>query len=474
MSVYPPRAYYFNLTPKDYNEDALKYVAANANSIDEVANRLGVSPEAVAGSMAREITRADGEDPYSAIGHSLAVWRDLKFISEKDFDRDYKNDLEKLHKNPGTFDGDFGLKQRILHPTLSDIEPGAVKILTALQIIKQYQGTSQGKLLGLDNYQLTDVKAIVADLNHANNPLSIKVAGLIVLNGQKFFADKSIDGIPWSELTKEQQDAALTAYYTIGEHAVSVDMAKNEFHPFTPGPKGGQVGPWVLFGNNYSNLNAILAMGGSLGLSVAPVPQQKPSSKYMKHAEAGSALALARKVLDALPADRHFVVDRMPNVQNAPVSKYMAKIGVAPRAVAPGASSEFLSAVYHRGSKYAAFAQGRPGSLVPEIHRAQRHIKPGLPKFSISRREMLPSVAPVAVRPTVMSTRQANAPHSTAISSVEEHDLIERNAVKQTIDKQNLRVALNNLLNAQARMPPSGPTAFDPSLTPAWAGLKLA
>jgi hypothetical protein len=43
-----------------------------------------------------------------------------------------------------------------------------------------------------------------------------------------------------------------------------------------------------------------------------------------------------------------------------------------------------------------------------------------------------------------------------------------------TSSQAQVKRALEALLNAQARMPPSGPTAFDPSLTPAWAGLKLA
>lgn len=37
----------------------------------------------------------------------------------------------------------------------------------------------------------------------------------------------------------------------------------------------------------------------------------------------------------------------------------------------------------------------------------------------------------------------------------------------------NLARALDDYFNRQARLPPSGATAFDPRLTPAWAGLKL-
>jgi hypothetical protein len=237
MSAYPPQAYHSNLTPQDYNEDALKYVSENVTSINETANRLGVSPEAVAGSMAREISRADGAAPYSGIGHSLAVWKALNFTSQQEFARNYAGDLKQINKDKGAFDGDIGFIKRVLHPTLSDIGLGAIKVLTAFQIIKQYQDTPQGKALGLDECKLTDLKTIVNNLNDRSHSLSIKIAGLVVLNGQKFFGDESIDGIPWPKLTKEQQDTALTAYYTTGEHAISVDMEQNEFRPYTPGPE---------------------------------------------------------------------------------------------------------------------------------------------------------------------------------------------------------------------------------------------
>jgi len=276
------------------------------------------------------------------------------------------------------------------------------------------------------------------------------------------------------EITRADDEMAAGA---TGEHAVSVDMAKNEFHPFTPGSKGGQVGPWVLFGNNYSNLNAILAKGGSLGLSVAPVsrpkPVQKASSKYMKYAEAGAALAPVRNVLDALPAN-HNSADRITgNATNAPATKYITRAGGLPQALTRGTKPAFLSAVNQRGRQYAALAQGRPGRLIPELKLGQKNLKLASSRFLTNRHKGLPSVAPVARPLAVMSTQQLMAHHSDTGSPGDGQHSAAWNQGTQKIREQNLQVALGQLLDRQARLPPSGPTAFDPLLTPAWAGLKI-
>jgi hypothetical protein len=464
-----------NLDPQPYDKNAMDYISKNVPVINSVSAQIGVSSTAVAASISREITRADGEGFAEHLVHRTLI--EVGHLEPEHFyDVQYRSDVKSVAETTGIFDGNPLIKY-LSDPVVQDIGPGSIKVLNAINLIRQYQDTPQSKALGLDKYKLTDLKAIVHDLNDYRNPLSIKIASLYILNGQKYFENKSIDGIPWANLTKEQQDAALTAYYTVGEHAVSVDMEKNEFHPFTSRPKGGQVGPWVLFGDNYSKLNAILGKGGSLGLSVAPVPQRKPSqkasSKYMKYAEAGAGHAPARKILDALPEGGDFVVHKMANATNAPATKYMAESGALPQASAPGVNSAFLSAVNQRGSKYAALAQGQPGNLVAELHQAQRSVRAPLSSSVANLRGVLPSIAPVAGRPVDMSTQRLIAHHSKAESLGDTENSIAARPAKQKIDYQSLRVALNDLLNAQARLPPAGPTAFDPRLTPAWAGLKL-
>jgi len=416
----------------------------------------------------------------------------MNHTSESKLEHDYKWDTAEIKRSAGAFDGEnVGFIRRVFHPTVSDIGPGSIKILTAIQIIKQYQDTPQGKALGLDQYKLTDLKALASDLNDRNNSLSIKIAALVVLNGQKFFSDKSIDGIPWAKLTKEQQDAALTAYYTLGEHAVSVDMAKNEFLPFTSGAKVGKVGPWILFGNNYSNLNAILAKGRSLGLSVAPVPRPKPSqkasSKYTKHAQAGAVLPAVRKVLDALPADSTSIANIAVDAAHAPAAKYMAAGGSLPQALAPQLVAAILAEVNRRELKDRSLAQGRPGSLVNELQFAVKHkiaaapwigrtadSTPVFTRFSVVQRQTLPSIAPTGPRARDdISTERFTSHHFDPAAAAERKYSAPIAGADKKIDPLALRGALEELLERQGRLPPSGASAFDPLLTPAWPGLQL-
>jgi hypothetical protein len=491
MAVYIPRPGKSNTDPQPYDKAALRYLKDNESTINLVSSDLGVSPNAVAGSMAREITRSDGEILPEHALH--AVLFDLaKLKSEQSYEEEYQKDLQDIARNPGILDGNpWG--RYLSYPTVRDIGPGSIKVFTAIQIIKQYQETAQAKALGLDKYKLTDLKAIVHDLNDPANPLSIKIAGLVVLNGQKFFSDKSIAGIPWAKLTKEQQDAALTAYYTVGEHAVSVDMAKNEFFPFAPGPKGGKVGPWILFGNNYSNLNTILAKGRSLGLSVAPVARPKPPRKaqpeYMKHAGTGAMLAPARKVLDLLPVGTNYIANIAAAVEaaNVPAAKYMAAAGGLPQSLAPRLWAELPADVNRRGSTYTALAQGQPGSLVSELYLAMKDrtamalwvagaaaSAPVFSRFSAIERRTLPSISPIGRR----ARDEVSAEPLVARSAESAMPAAGQYAAPvlpagQKIDQRRLRGALDELLSRQGRLPPSGGAAFDPLLTPAWPGLQL-
>ncbi len=60
MAVYVPHPGKSNTDPQPYNSDALRYLKDNESTINRVSSDLGVSANAVAGSMALEITRSDG------------------------------------------------------------------------------------------------------------------------------------------------------------------------------------------------------------------------------------------------------------------------------------------------------------------------------------------------------------------------------------------------------------------------------
>jgi hypothetical protein len=92
------------------------------------------------------------------------------------------------------------------------------------------------------------------------------------------------------------------------------------------------------------------------------------------------------------------------------------------------------------------------------------------------RDEELPSIAPIMLQKQKIGLHQnssARLDHRETRGDTAKWEGASRDA-NHTSSQAQVKRALEALLNAQARMPPSGPTAFDPSLTPAWAGLKLA
>jgi hypothetical protein len=168
------------------------------------------------------------------------------------------------------------------------------------------------------------------------------------------------------------------------------------------------------------------------------------------------------------------------------ISRAMAP-GGSPAASGPQLGPEYLSQMQKHGGKYTALAHGQPGSLIPELRLAQKHVKsiahlaagkasaaPVLSKFLVSRRDALPSIA-LAGRQTAakISTEQLISHHSDpALPNGSRHSAPDLQAA-QKIDSLKLRGALEELLGQQARLPPSGATAFDPRVSPAWPGMQL-
>lgn len=480
-----------DLSPQSYDANALAYMATNRLAILDVSSKLGVSAAAIAGTMGREITRADKASFFQKIRHE-ALSYEARLVPEWIYQSKYKEDLKKLKENNDAFDGNPS-KLYALNASIHDLGPGAIKLLTAIKVIDQYKETSQGVSLGLNKYTLNDLRQIARDLDDRNNSLSVKVAGLVILNGQNYFANKSIAGIPWDNLTQEQKDAALTAYYTVGEAAVSADMAKNEFFPFTPGPKGGQVGPWVLFGNHYSKLQAILERGRAHGTSFAPKPGAAGAPKtllpYKHHAAAGPLSIPIHRMIESLPAyatggGRRAASIAGPNIASAADNDGRKAGAPVVRLMNP----EFYVGMRRHDNLISRLSQARaqlfaapPSKSGSARGMAGAAANPGgrTPMLGIAGRPSaytrLPSIAPVR-RP---AHHQTTAPGNASPYAPFGHTPLKDDKATPTgsstsrLEPGELRCALEDLLNRQARLPPSGGAGFDPRLTPAWPGLPL-
>jgi hypothetical protein len=127
------------------------------------------------------------------------------------------------------------------------------------------------------------------------------------------------------------------------------------------------------------------------------------------------------------------------------------------------------------GSKHFDRVEPRYHGTALPANNGQSGAWEGLAVNAVSNHEGLPSIAPIRRH----SGRHAIAPERTPTQAsgagrIETSGYLAANALPQSpIDANQLRHALEDLLNSQARLPPSGGAAFDPRLTPAWPGLPL-
>jgi hypothetical protein len=109
-----------------------------------------------------------------------------------------------------------------------------------------------------------------------------------------------------------------------------------------------------------------------------------------------------------------------------------------------------------------------PSSSVGKTYSELLHYSPFL------EREALPSIAPIGRRGMAEASGERMIARYDEIGeqAARQHSKPDIPAA-QKLDPLKLRSALQDLLTQQARLPPSGATAFDPRVTPAWPGLQL-
>jgi hypothetical protein len=523
-------------SPRRFNSDSLAYIKTNKAKIDAVAGLLGVSPVAIAGSLAREIRDADDMDFVRKELHAYLVAGELGQTETED-QAEFRRDLQDLAVSPGSFDGN-PLAKYITSPIARDMGPGAIKGLTAFSIIRQYGDTALGKALSLDKYSLNEPKDILKDLNDRNSQLSIAIAGLVIMKGQKFLSDKSIAGKPWSKLTEEQKNAALISYYTVGEHAVAQDMAHDQFFPFTSGPKGGKAGQWLYFGKNNATLTSILTIGRGAYLSVAPRPKVQAHGRSLRGnlrsreaapdvtpaallvpalapyalagVRGGAALLGARygavkmSGRNALSLARSGQFFRPPNVRPA---GYRKLNGLSPEYAGRSRRSNInpwvarlsklsLTGGHQNFAPCGASALGGSGAGVAVRHAmafqpgrfgAARLIGRTLPSFAPRAhgagapgyemaRAGLDASAPNApsARHGVTSTTDFWGRTNLAGGTPEARPGQTGQAMEmQRADRAAVKQAIEDHFALAARLPPAGMTGFDPRLSPPWPGLQL-
>lgn len=273
--------------PHSLSPAALAYVTRHADEINRIAVATGASGSAIALSVGRELTRNDLVGSVHRFGHSLAEQHALDVGSDR-LEAEYAAARTTLKADPKAFDGNHGVLKQFQDPILADVGPGHVKILTAFELIDRNADSEMGRQLGLDRYR-HDRAAIVRDLEDPNNALSLKIAGLMVRDGQAYLGRQQIEGRSWNELDGRQKDAALVSYYTLGESAVATRIAAGDFRPSTGGASGG----WVMHKTNRADVLGILEAKACLVADSGPRPRGTDLLTSIEHEAEQRALWMA-------------------------------------------------------------------------------------------------------------------------------------------------------------------------------------
>lgn len=163
------------------------------------------------------------------------------------------------------------------------------------------------------------------------------------------------------------------------------------------------------------------------------------------------------------PVLRNLIADRRQNEK--------LSLGFATKS---GAAQVLLNA-WSGGSRSAPFGLGstRHTELPSFAPRGQMKLGNGLISY---RDTQVGEERPAHGKETPFG-RPNIGPMKVARGAGPQTDLAPRQAdgllMRDRLQQAELRRAVGELLDRQARLPPSGATGFDPRLTPAWAGLKL-
>ncbi len=228
-------------------------------------------------------------------------------------------------------------------------------------------------------------------------------------------------------------------------------------------------------------------------VSYVPTPNRQRNPMALNSrggSAASSALVLAGASL------RNGTDEPLPNV-TLPGALHPARAGIAPENMADaGPVSLRLRSGSPRPSSR-AIRVNRAGStaelagrswarsmVVPVASRKPQTVSfapafsqsvPQLPTSIALRRRSGAAQASASLQrgPVGVQTASSLAPRTQSSTAAKSETMTTEFTASNAMQQAQVEQALNNYWYQQSRLPPSGATAFDPRLTPAWAGMKL-
>jgi hypothetical protein len=251
------------------------------------------------------------------------------------------------------------------------------------------------------------------------------------------------------------------------------------------------------FGADMSLHKKFVAIGNIQTKSIAPVQQKIPAKKRLSpvrlhggvsdHAETKGRAGSSNQVLDIKPLSSAMNIESgmtalIRKVMQGNVAANLAMhtyLGDLTSITQPSSISAHIEQQRQHKTDVAGIAEKQRMQRVAAVAKLTggKAISPQMATgLTPVLREKLPSIAPIgsAGRAVNAASEQASTRglNADVQPPPDAHQLPQFSATAN-IDPRQLSRALRELLDNQGRLPPSGATAFDPRLTPAWAGLKL-
>jgi len=231
-----------------WSQDTLNWICCNKQVIKDIAEKLGVPPEAIAGIMAKENNwYRYGPDPHlQYLADQYAYARTFDY-SHSDWQQE-----SVITRDMGPTRWEKGML-----PSLIDAGLANFQIATAIRLLEWYKPYMQlhGDKLGLEPY-VNDYNELVRTLTRGDYAcggegvrLTAALYGLMVAEALAFF-ETHADPAYWNSLSQKTKDAIVVTYCSKGKNAIENEWKRKTNWtpetgpqlPYKPAPGEGQAG----------------------------------------------------------------------------------------------------------------------------------------------------------------------------------------------------------------------------------------
>lgn len=224
-----------------FTGETRKFITRHAATAQRVADKLGVSRNAVIGAVANEYDTRHNPDLAADVRGALQGTGDW-WVSGNTHQQllDYYNAIKV--REPDWW-------QKPLNAASMDVGPGNIRVETAIDLLREYDAEHIARgddPLHLAKY-VDHYDTLLKDLSDFDKTdTTFAFAALKVRNADRFFFDK--DSTAWNRISDDVKDALRVTYYKMGEKTLSRNIdqriarsrRKKEQFDFDPHGDGGQ------------------------------------------------------------------------------------------------------------------------------------------------------------------------------------------------------------------------------------------